>query len=121
MESVYHIVIIRVNETSWAHIWSLRSLYLRTGYDTMSDMVARLAIDRCQESGCVGTGAHGGVLSTQQELPNNRLMFGRNRGEDEPLPPRSALPKMSFPKFHGKHPHIWLDKCVDYFRIFNIP
>jgi hypothetical protein len=34
MESVYHIVAIRVNETSWAHVWRLRSHYLRTGYDT---------------------------------------------------------------------------------------
>jgi hypothetical protein len=36
MEFVYHIVAIRVNETSWAHVWRLRSRYLGTGYDTMS-------------------------------------------------------------------------------------
>jgi hypothetical protein len=35
MESVYHIVAIRVNETSWAHVWRLRSRYLRTGYDIL--------------------------------------------------------------------------------------
>jgi hypothetical protein len=34
MESVYHIVTIRVNETSWAHVWRLCSRYLGTGYDT---------------------------------------------------------------------------------------
>jgi hypothetical protein len=34
MESVYHIVAIRVNETSWAHVWRLHSCYLGTGYDT---------------------------------------------------------------------------------------
>jgi hypothetical protein len=33
MESVYHIVAIRVNETSWAHVWRFRSPYLETGYD----------------------------------------------------------------------------------------
>jgi hypothetical protein len=33
MESIYHIVTVRVNETSWAHIWRLRSRYLGTGYD----------------------------------------------------------------------------------------
>jgi hypothetical protein len=33
MESIYHIVTIRVNETSWAHVWRLRSLYLGMGYD----------------------------------------------------------------------------------------
>jgi hypothetical protein len=36
MEYVYHIVTIRVNETSWAHVWRLRSLYLGTRYDTQS-------------------------------------------------------------------------------------
>jgi hypothetical protein len=35
MESVYHIVTIRVNETSWAHVWRLRFRYLRTGYDKL--------------------------------------------------------------------------------------
>jgi hypothetical protein len=33
MESGYHIVTIRVNETSWAHVWRLRSHYLGTRYD----------------------------------------------------------------------------------------
>jgi hypothetical protein len=33
MESVYHIVTIRVNETFWAHVWRLRSRYLGMGYD----------------------------------------------------------------------------------------
>jgi hypothetical protein len=34
MEPVYHIVAIHVNETSWAHVWRLRSRYLGMGYDT---------------------------------------------------------------------------------------
>jgi hypothetical protein len=33
MASVYHIVAIHVNETSWAHVWRLRFCYLGTGYD----------------------------------------------------------------------------------------
>jgi hypothetical protein len=33
MEYVYHIVAIRVNKISWAHVWRLRSHYLRTGCD----------------------------------------------------------------------------------------
>jgi hypothetical protein len=33
MTSVYHIVTIRVNETSRAHVWRLRFRYLETGYD----------------------------------------------------------------------------------------
>jgi hypothetical protein len=41
MEYVYHIVTIRVNDTSWAHVWRLRSCYLRMGYDmsTLEGMV----------------------------------------------------------------------------------
>jgi hypothetical protein len=35
MESVYHIVTIRVNETSWAHVWRLHSRYLGMGYDRL--------------------------------------------------------------------------------------
>jgi hypothetical protein len=34
MESIYHVVTICVNETSWAHVWRLRSRYLGTGCDT---------------------------------------------------------------------------------------
>jgi hypothetical protein len=36
MESVYHIVTICVNETSWAHVWRLHSRYLGTGYDILA-------------------------------------------------------------------------------------
>jgi hypothetical protein len=39
MESVYHIVTIRVNETSWAHVWRLCSLYLGTGYDKVQELL----------------------------------------------------------------------------------
>jgi hypothetical protein len=38
MESVYHIVTIRVNEPSWAHVWGLHSLYLGTGYDRLVEL-----------------------------------------------------------------------------------
>lgn len=27
---------------------------------------------------------------------------------------------MSFPRFDGDHPRIWKDKCLDYFRLFNV-
>jgi hypothetical protein len=42
MESVNHIITIRVNETSWAHVWRLRSLYLGTGYDIGGGGVRRI-------------------------------------------------------------------------------
>jgi hypothetical protein len=45
MESVYHIVTIRVNETSWAHIWRLHSRYLGTGYDKRVVMHSRVTLN----------------------------------------------------------------------------
>ena len=35
--------------------------------------------------------------------------------------PHHALPKMLFPSFDGSQPKIWLDKCKNYFRIYQIP
>jgi hypothetical protein len=35
MAPVYHIVAIRVNKTSWVHVWRLHFHYLRTGYDSV--------------------------------------------------------------------------------------
>lgn len=35
--------------------------------------------------------------------------------------PHHTLPKMHFPKFDGSHPTIWLDKCRNYFAIYDIP
>jgi hypothetical protein len=40
MTFVYHIVTIRVNETSWAHVWRIRFRYLGTGYDTDQSWLA---------------------------------------------------------------------------------
>jgi hypothetical protein len=51
MASVYRIVAIRVNETSWAHVWRLRFRYLGTGYDTcrgfnkIKGLISLLALD----------------------------------------------------------------------------
>jgi hypothetical protein len=43
MEYVYHIVAIRVNETSWVHLWRLRSRYLGTGCDSGGSLGLRAA------------------------------------------------------------------------------
>jgi hypothetical protein len=47
MTSVYHIVTIRVNETSWAHVWRLRFCYLRTGYDKLPIILHLLITITC--------------------------------------------------------------------------
>jgi hypothetical protein len=60
MESVYHFVTIRVNETSWAHVWRLRSCYLGTGYDNLTYLMFLLA----GHSGLsIATGATAGVAA----------------------------------------------------------
>lgn len=33
---------------------------------------------------------------------------------------RTPMPKISFPHFDGTQPWVWRDKCLDYFRVFNI-
>jgi hypothetical protein len=49
MAYVYHIVVIRVNETYWAHVWRLRFRYLRMGYHiiTMSVRGEERSKDAC--------------------------------------------------------------------------
>jgi hypothetical protein len=42
MTSVYHIVTIRVNETSWAHVWRLHFRYLGTGYDSPPELASSI-------------------------------------------------------------------------------
>jgi hypothetical protein len=50
MTSVYHIVTIRVNETSWAHVWRLRFRYLETGYDMhILSAMWRLHLGNCSD------------------------------------------------------------------------
>ena len=35
--------------------------------------------------------------------------------------PRYSMPKMSCPRFNGDNPVVWKDKCLDYFKLFDIP
>jgi hypothetical protein len=34
--------------------------------------------------------------------------------------PHHTLPKMQFPTFAGDHPKIWINKCLNYFTMYNI-
>jgi hypothetical protein len=34
---------------------------------------------------------------------------------------KGFAPKMNFPRFNGKNPRIWKDKCQYYFQLMNIP
>jgi hypothetical protein len=63
----------------------------------------------------------GGGRTQEGSVPVQNRGGGCTRAEDEVSFSRSTLPKLSFPKFNGDNPHIWIDKCHDYFQIFNIP
>jgi hypothetical protein len=90
-----------------------------------SDLVSRLMADHRKEdtweAGASLDRGHNGLQQGGQHQPTTRLMFCCNRIDEETPLHRAALPKMSFPKFYGENPRIWLDKCADYFQIFNIP
>jgi hypothetical protein len=52
----------------------------------------------------------------------HQCLFGSRACQEFEVPPHHvALAKLSFPKFYGDNPRIWIDKCSDYFIIFNIP
>jgi hypothetical protein len=51
MESGYHIVTIRVNKISWAHVWRLRPHYIGTGYDkTGAETIAMAQDSKAEDS-----------------------------------------------------------------------
>jgi hypothetical protein len=86
MESVYHIVTIRVNETSWAHVWRLRFCYLGMGYDRsvhVSVADGTVASSKCSlELGLEATPGNGG-------FPRHR-----ENGEGDMAQPGNCSPKL---------------------------
>jgi hypothetical protein len=67
------------------------------------------------------------VQGEQQEREGQRRnhqgpMIGRQH--DERMNMQAAnqvLPKMSFPKFAGEDPVVWVDKCLEYFHMYQVP
>jgi hypothetical protein len=92
---------------------------------TTDEVAASLAAEKRLEVDATGTGfQNGGHTGHHQGNPHphtTRLMIGHTRKEEEGPLHHAALPKLSFPKFNGENPRIWIDKCGDYFHIFNIP
>jgi hypothetical protein len=90
-----------------------------------SDVITRLAAERHQEDRSSGAGTRGGLHNGHQQggsnMHSNRSMFGHNREDGVGSTSRAPLPKLSFPKFSGNNPRIWIDKYLDYFQNFNIP
>jgi hypothetical protein len=66
-----------VNETSWAHVWRLRSLYLGTGYDIRQELLGGVVL----VVGSVGSIRAGGRLAAVGCLAANRAaMLALARG-----------------------------------------
>jgi hypothetical protein len=90
---------------------------------TTNDLVAQLVAEQ-KETSPGAQGARGSAdagLRQPNTPPQHRPVGHRFRHEDEFQVHRTTLPKLLFPKFSGENPRIWVDKCCDYFRIFNIP
>jgi hypothetical protein len=68
-----------------------------------------------QEGGASLDRGHNSLQQGGQHQPTIYSMFCCNRADEETPLLRTALPKLSFPKFYGENPRIRLDKCVDYF------
>jgi len=99
--------------------------------DATGEAVARLTLDRQQAPPPSPRRFH------QEDRPRRfeQGEFSRTHEEHSPrLSPTNhrvsndsynfachAIPKMSFPRFTGENLAIWKDKCLDYFRICNIP
>jgi hypothetical protein len=47
MAPAYHIVVVRVILTSWAHVWRLRFCFLGTGYDITTRGYIVLTFAKC--------------------------------------------------------------------------
>jgi hypothetical protein len=91
---------------------------------TTAEMLARLTVDQQdngREHGVDGPGGRGrGQANGGDPAPINHSTFGHNRQEEDGPFYHATLPKMSFPKFNGANPCIWINKCCNYFTIFNI-
>jgi hypothetical protein len=92
---------------------------------TTGEVVASLAVERQWEANTEGVGLqNGGHTGHHQGVPHphiTRSTSGRTRNEEDRPIHRVVLPKLPFLKFTGQNPRIWIDKCGDYFHIFNIP
>jgi hypothetical protein len=86
-----------------------------------SDLVARLTAAQPRDP---VPGHRGGGSTGHQQAdprPHHHNTQGGRRAEEDIQYNRHTLPKLSFPKFDGENPRIWIDTCLDYFKIFNIP
>jgi hypothetical protein len=105
--------------------------------------------DKCCECGAIWQWSHGGAIgssssgtistSMQPQLPHpsalllhntqvNSISFLATSGSDvhaidldHQEHRRPWLPKMDFPHFDGSDAHIWVDKCMSYFAMYQIP
>jgi hypothetical protein len=67
------------------------------------------------------------IQGEQMERENQRSnhqvpMMGRQHEERMSMQATNqVLPKMSFPKFAGEDLVVWIDKCLEYFYMYQVP
>jgi hypothetical protein len=89
------------------------------GRDLDSDNAGRGDPGHIHRRGRTGEGARAGGSS--RGLSSERRTEEAGWGDAERDQKNHALPKLSFPKFQGLEPGIWLAKCMDYFTIYRVP
>lgn len=65
-----------------------------------------------------GCGAGGGLMGGVGGGGFGEAGGGRNNSSGDSSSKHHL--KMSFPRFDGDQPRVWKDKCLDYFRLFNV-
>jgi hypothetical protein len=70
--------------------------------------------------GLLGGGRPGGVGSADTGGAGGGGLGGAGGGRPGTDSTIKHQRKMSFPCFNGDQPRIWKDKCLDYFRLFNV-
>lgn len=98
--------------------------------------IAQLRLDKAKQPTCddahtneplfpehhtTSTFTHNKSRATGTSSPHNFQFGTRDFSSYDTHKQSSPIPKMPFPKFVGTNPHIWIDKAVNYFTIYNIP
>jgi hypothetical protein len=122
-EAMQHQIVTQLDITTQALAQSSKDhSELMQQIAAMRELVVKLAAGRRpgdppEVRGVVHQEHHQDPLGTQQQ---HCAFGGRQQLDNEVQAHRTTLPKLSFSKFSRDNPRIWLDKYVDYFRIFNI-
>ncbi|WVZ62139.1 hypothetical protein U9M48_011919 [Paspalum notatum var. saurae] len=96
---------------------------LKAQVELTGQAVAKLTTDQSETSSVSSEST-----TTSKKFDNGVFADATNRSKQD-VPKyqgkesahRPFLPKMQFPTFDGSGPKVWIDKCLNYFNIYDIP